>query len=117
MRSLPTPFEATLWYHLRAKRFAGVKFRRQVVIGRYIVDFACRRPAMLVIEIDGDSHGTQSNYDQRRSSDLVERGYQVLRFTNQDVATNLEAVLMAIQQALPLSPALSPEGEREEVSR
>ena len=70
---------------------------------------------MLVIEVDGDSHGIQVAYDERRSAFLVEQGYEVLRFTNADVATNLEGVLLTIQSALdsPLSPTLSPEGERE----
>ena len=115
MRSEPTPFEATLWYHLRAKRFANAKFRRQQVIGPYIVDFACRRPRMIVIEVDGDTHGSKQNYDNRRTEQLNERGYHVLRFTNQDIANNLDGVMYAIEAALiaPLSLALSPEGERE----
>jgi very-short-patch-repair endonuclease len=116
MRREPTPFERRLWLELRAKRFEGVKFRRQKVIGPYIADFSCRAPRLLVIEIDGNTHGFQADYDERRSAALTQRGYQVLRFTNQDVASNLEGVLLTIQSALyiPLSPALSPKGEREE---
>ena len=114
MRRELTPLERKLWYALRAKRFQGAKFRRQVVIGHYIVDFACRIPRMLVIEVDGDSHALQIEYDERRTVDLAKRGYRVLRFTNGDVGQNLEGVLMTIQEALllPLSPSLSPEGER-----
>jgi very-short-patch-repair endonuclease len=115
LRTNQTPLEQKLWYALRGKRFGGVKFRRQVVIGRYIVDFACRAPQMVVIEIDGDTHGMQRGYDEERTVFLESKGYRVLRFTNQDVVTNLEGVLTTIAGALensPLSPALSPEGER-----
>jgi|SRR5579884_1380244 len=116
MRSHQSPFEAKLWHHLRAKRFACAKFRRQVVIGTYIADFACRIPSMLVIEVDGDTHALRQDYDERRTAFLQSKGYRVLRFTNHEVATNLSAVLTSIAEALdsPLSPALSPEGVREE---
>jgi very-short-patch-repair endonuclease len=114
MRRAPTPFEQRLWLALRAKRFEQAKFRRQVVIGRYIVDFACRIPRMLIVEVDGDTHATQETYDTRRTAELQRRGYDVLRFTNRDVRGNMEGALLAIAGALrlPLSPALSPEGER-----
>ena len=118
LRTNQTPLEQKLWYHLRAKRFGSAKFRRQVVIGSYIVDFACRIPRMLVVEVDGDTHAAQEGYDKRRTAFLESRGYRVLRFTNHDVGTNLEGVLTMIAEALgsPLSPALSPEGEREGAS-
>jgi very-short-patch-repair endonuclease len=112
MRSEPTGPEARLWYHLRAKRLNGVKFSNQVLIGPYTVDFAARS-LKLVIELDGDSHATQERYDARRTAWLQEQGYRVIRFTNSDVMTNEAAVLQAIIDALaalPLSPALSPEG-------
>ena len=114
MRRNPTPFERKLWLALRAKRFGGAKFRQQTVIDRYIVDFACRQPRMIVIEIDGDTHGGAKAYDARRTADLERRGYQVLRFSNHEVGQHFEGVLMSIQDTLrmPLSPALSPEGER-----
>jgi very-short-patch-repair endonuclease len=114
MRLELTPAERRLWYALRAKRFNAAKFRRQVVIGRYIVDFACRIPRMLVIELDGDTHAIQEEYDARRDAELRKRGYQVLRFADRDIHSNLEGVLTVIAAALeaPLSPALSPEGER-----
>jgi very-short-patch-repair endonuclease len=116
MRREPSPFEHKLWLALKAKRFSGAKFRQQNVIGPYIVDFACRIPSMLVVEVDGDSHGDREAYDRERTRFLERRGYRVLRFGNTDVAGNLEGVLMTIADALrlPLSPALSPEGEREE---
>jgi very-short-patch-repair endonuclease len=115
MRRELTPAERKLWYALRAKRFKGAKFRRQVVIDRYIADFACRIPGMIVIELDGDTHAGQESYDEDRDAALRARGYRVLRFANRDVDSNLEGVLTMIGAALelPLSPALSPEGERE----
>ena len=115
MRRQPSPFEQKLWLALRAKRLSGAKFRRQQVIGPYIADFACRIPTMLVIEVDGDTHAGQEAYDRERTAELERRGYRVLRFANRDVGDNLEGVLMTIADALrlPLSPALSPEGERE----
>ena len=115
LRTEQTPLEQKLWHALRAKRFKGIKFRRQVVVGSYIVDFACRSPQMLVIEVDGVTHGDQEAYDQRRTDFLEIKGYRVLRFTNVDVGSNLEDVLTMIAEALhsPLSPPLSPAGERE----
>ena len=113
MRREPTESEIRLWLALRAKRFAGVKFRQQKVIGPYIVDFAARNP-MLVIEIDGDTHARRDGYDANRTSFLEKQGYRVLRFNNNDVMTNLEGVLTTLADALghPHLPTLSPEGER-----
>jgi very-short-patch-repair endonuclease len=113
MRRKQTAPEQRLWLELRAKRFLGAKFRRQVVIGRYIIDFACRTPTKLVVEVDGDTHSERNEYDAERTRFLGERGYRVLRFSNSDVMSNLEGVLLMIERALPLSPTLSPEGERE----
>ena len=112
MRIEATEPEIRLWLELRAKRFAGVKFRRQKVIGNYIVDFASRDP-MLVIEVDGDTHDGREAYDAARTQFLESKGYRVLRFTNYDVMTAMEGVLMVIETAVqaPL-PTLSPEGER-----
>ena len=119
LRTNQTPLEQKLWYQLRAKRFQGAKFRRQVVIGRYIVDFACRLPRMLIIELDGDSHGSRNLYDEQRTRFLESKGYRVLRFTNRDGVSNMDGVLTMIAEALdsPLSPTLSPEGKREDAVR
>ncbi len=104
MRSEPTPAEQKLWFELRATRFAATKFRRQKVIGPYIADFAARVP-MLVVELDGDSHAQQATYDDLRTAYLEEQGYRVLRFTNREVMTNMEGVLLALADAIrdPLS--------------
>ncbi len=84
-----------------------------MVIANYIVDFSCRLPRKLIVEVDGDTHASQQAYDSRRTAELIDNGYQVLRFTNRDVGNNIEGVLLRIEEALhaPL-PSLSPEGER-----
>ena len=107
MRSAPTPFEQKLWHALRAKRFNGVKFGRQVVIGPYIVDFV-PRSRKLVIEVDGDTHDSDNARGERRTAWLNEQGYQVIRLTNRDVAGNLEGVLTAIELARAARPLSQP---------
>ena len=95
MRKSPTKAEAFLWKHLREKQLGGFKFRRQHIIYAYIVDFYCSS-AKLVIEIDGAIHKTQAEYDKERELDLKDRGYQVARFTNDDVFEDTEKVLAHI---------------------
>ena len=112
MRREQTEPEIRLWLQLRAARFLGIKFRRQKVIGRYIADFSAREP-MVVVEVDGDSHGFQEGYDRTRTAFFEEQGYRVIRFTNSDVMTNMEGVLEQLALfARPPLPTLSPEGER-----
>ena len=115
MRREPTPFERKLWLELRAGRLGGAKFRQQQVIGPFIADFACRLPRKVIVEVDGDSHGVSIERDEVRTRFLEDKGYRVVRFTNADVGRNMEGVLMTIvsELGLPLSLALSPEGERE----
>lgn len=99
-----SPVEERLWYHLRAKRFHGVKFRRQVPYGPYVADFAC--PAHdLIIELDGDTHVGREDYDAARTKFLESRGYRVIRFANGDVMGNLEWVLGAIAAAVGAAPS------------
>ena len=122
MRHEPTEPEQLLWSALRARRLDPAKFRRQVVIGNYIVDFACRTPVNVVVEIDGETHDFQQKYDGRRTVDLEALGYRVLRFTNTEVMTNLGGVLASIAETIASPPlpvslrstTLSPEGEREQ---
>ena len=121
MRKEMTEPETRLWLELRAKRFAGVKFRRQKVIqnedSRYIVDFAANDPK-LVIELDGDTHAGREGYDAVRTRFLEEQGYTVTRFANSDVVANMDGVLHEIADVIarlrgrPPLPTLSPEGER-----
>jgi len=115
LRSNQTEAEQRLWYHLRAHRFMGLKFKRQKPIGNYIVDFVCFEPR-LVVEIDGGQHLEQADYDGRRDDYLRVQGFIVLRFWNNQVLGETEAVLESIRQAVlarsTLSPSPSPSRER-----
>jgi very-short-patch-repair endonuclease len=99
MRKEPTRAESLLWNELRKEKLAGFKFRRQHIIQTFIVDFYCPA-AKLVIEIDGANHKTQLEYDQVQEVDLRTMGYQILRFTNERVITDLAGVLGEIRQTL-----------------
>ncbi|KRB85428.1 hypothetical protein ASE00_01105 [Sphingomonas sp. Root710] len=117
MRAEQTPAEAKLWPLLRAHRFSGIKFTRQVVVAPYILDFAARS-RKIAIEVDGDTHARRLQYDAARNAYLESRGYRVIRFTNADVLDNIEGVATMIEAALALAmsaslPAPLPRGERE----
>lgn len=99
MRGHMTDAEALLWMLLRNRRVAGAKFRRQHPVGRYILDFYCIEKG-LVIELDGGQHGEAINYDRQRDDWLRSRGIQVLRFWNNQMLTETEAVMEAIYQAV-----------------
>ena len=98
LRSDQTDAEAKLWRHLRSRQLAGCKFVRQEPIGPYICDFVCRE-RRLVIEVDGSQHA-DSAADKTRDAWLASRRYQVLRFWNNDVLTNIDGVLMVIHTAV-----------------
>ncbi|MBT9312757.1 endonuclease domain-containing protein [Leptothoe kymatousa] len=99
LRKNMTIAEQTLWTALKARQLDGFKFRAQHPIGRFIVDFYC--PACrLMIEIDGAIHDTQLDYDIARTEQLERYGYQVLRFTNDDVIHHLSDVLTTIRQTV-----------------
>jgi adenine-specific DNA-methyltransferase len=99
LRQTPTDAEALLWYHLRDRRLAGHKFRRQRPIGPYIADFVCL-DAGLVVELDGGQHVEAAAYDARRTRFIEAQGHRVLRFWNGEVLTRIEAVLERIFQVL-----------------
>jgi very-short-patch-repair endonuclease len=107
LRSHQTEAEQRLWYHLRAHRLMGLKFRRQKPLGRYIVDFLCHE-CRLIIEVDGGQHATQTAYDQARDVWLREQGYQVLRFWNHEVMQELDGVLERIRSVVEPSPPAPP---------
>ena len=98
LRKKSTETEAHLWYNLRAKRFDGLKFRRQVAIGRYIVDFVCF-DKKVIIECDGNQHLIQQEKDKNRDKWFTNQGYKVLRFWDNDVLKNTDEILEAIYQA------------------
>ncbi len=97
MRHAPTVPERLLWQRLRAGQVFGLKFRRQHVIGHYIVDFYSD-PARLIVEIDGPSHIGEEvlSYDRSREAFLIGLGYRVVRYSNDEVLRNMESVLMDI---------------------
>ena len=107
MRKEPTDAEAALWELLRDKKL-GDKFRRQHLIDDFIVDFVCLSKN-LVIEVDGGYHNdpTQKEYDQQRTLYLNEKGFRVIRFTNEEVLGNTEAVLTKIKDILVNTPNFS----------
>jgi very-short-patch-repair endonuclease len=93
-----TSAEAALWERLRTKQLHGLKFRRQHPIDRFIVDFFCHAQR-LVVEVDGDIHDEQREYDEARTQWLSQRGYRVLRFGNDKVLRDIDRVLRQIAQA------------------
>ena len=108
LRQQSTDAERMLWKHLRAHRMAGYKFRRQVVIEPYIVDFICL-DARLIVEADGGQHLEQAEDDLKRSAFLQSRGYKVIRFWNDEILTDTHIVLERIYNNLIAAPL--PEGE------
>jgi len=94
-----TDAEARLWDRLRDRRLAGAKFRRQHPAGPYIVDFCCVE-WRLVVEVDGGQHAQADSGDDGRSAYLASAGFNVLRFWNSDVLTDIESVLGRIAEYL-----------------
>jgi len=107
--------ERRLWSVLRDREVSCWKWRRQHPKGIYILDFFCHE-AGLVVEVDGDSHAGQEEYDANRTEWLEEQGLRVIRFTNDDVLKNLDGVMEEIlrvcQERCP-HPGLPPEGKEE----
>jgi len=101
LRKTMTPQEVKLWAHLRPLRQQGFKFRRQVPLRGYIVDFACFE-ARLIIEIDGSQHGFAEHAERDRARDeVLERGgFSVLRFWNAEIDRGFDAVWSMVLEAL-----------------
>ena len=97
LREDQTRAEALLWRALRGRGLGGFKFVRQEPIGPYFADFVCR-DQMLIVEIDGATHSTdlELRHDARRSEILIDRGYRIVRFGNDDIYRNLDGVLETI---------------------
>ena len=99
-RKNPTPAEQKLWYKiLQSKRLSNLKFTRQKPLDEYIVDFYCAE-LKLAIEIDGDTHARQKQYDKDRTKALNKHGVEVIRYTNADVLNNLEGVYQDLQKRI-----------------
>jgi very-short-patch-repair endonuclease len=99
LRLSQTEVEKRLWYRIRGRQLETCKFRRQAVIGRYIVDFACFE-RQLVIELDGGQHASKIEDDSKRTAWLNSQGYTVLRFWNNDITENVDGVLERIVEEL-----------------
>ena len=121
LRSDATDAERRLWSRLRDRRLSGHKFVRQLPVGPYIADFACRE-ADLIIELDGSQHGDEqgAGHDARRAEVLAGHGYRIVRFWNIDILKNMDGTLEAILAELGKAPSpglrfakpdLSPQGE------
>ncbi len=92
-----TAAEAALWNQLRKNKVSGLHFRRQQVIDGFIVDFYCHECA-LIVEVDGDIHDLQKDYDLERQSHLAVRGFHILRFSDDEVLYQMDAVLAKITE-------------------
>ena len=95
LRSQMTIAEQHLWRYLRMRQVYGQKFRRQHPCNSYILDFACLE-IKLIIELDGGQHGLQQTRDNERTRILMDEGWTVLRFWNDEVLKNTADVLSAI---------------------
>lgn len=111
LRNNLTPQEQKLWNILKNRQFHNLPFRRQYIIGNYIVDFVCRH-LKLVIELDGGQHNLNDNilYDNERSKFLEKLGYRVIRFWNNDIDENIGGVYETLEQAISPHPNPPPKG-------
>jgi very-short-patch-repair endonuclease len=103
LRKAGTDVENRLWYVLRNRNLNGLKFVRQAPVGPYFVDFLCAE-AGLIVELDGGQHA-ESTTDVTRTAFLNREGYSVLRFWNNDVNSNRDAVLQAILDTVAGHPS------------
>jgi very-short-patch-repair endonuclease len=99
LRKNLTDAERRLWKHLRSRQMGSHKFRRQQPIGSYIVDFVCFKKR-LIVAVDGGQHSQQAVYDNARTEWLESQGFRVLRFWNNQVLEEIEAVESVIWAAL-----------------
>ncbi len=103
LRNNLTLAESRLWSVLRNKQLERLRFRCQHPVGNFILDFYC--PACkLAVEVDGEIHVQQIDYDEARTSELAKYGYKMLRFTNEQVMNNLPQVLEEIKRVAFLPP-------------
>ena len=110
LRANENSAERRIWSLLRDRRLAGLKFRRQHVIGHYVADFVCLS-ARLVIEIDGETHDEEAQVrDARRTEDIERAGFRVIRFWNQFVLTDRDGGVAEtiLEELSPHSPRPSP---------
>jgi very-short-patch-repair endonuclease len=116
LRNHATPAERLMWTALSNRKVAGYKFSRQMPVGPYFADFLCRE-MKLVLELDGFSHDMGQDHDRRRDQYMIDNGYTVIRFTNEEVLGNVDGVVQAIALALaeigpPPTPPASGRGAK-----
>ena len=99
MRHTPVATEKLFWSEVRNRKLGGFKFKRQVLIGPYIVDFVCQEKK-LVVELDGKLHDGRVAYDAARDEFLKRQGFRVLRFQNNEFLNDAGIVLATIQHEL-----------------
>jgi very-short-patch-repair endonuclease len=113
-RALTEP-ERKLWSALRDRQLGSLKFRRQTVVGAYVADFLCLE-VMLIVAVDGDTHAHSQMSNAKRTTFLESHGFHVIRFSNAEVMSNIDGVLVSIltaarapspSQAVGLGPSLS----------
>ena len=102
LRRNQTDAESKLWLRLRGRRLEGLKFRRQVPVAGYVVDFLCEE-ARFIVEIDGGHHTERLAEDEARTAALQRHGYQVIRFWNNEVLSNMDGVLERIVEMIRLA--------------
>jgi very-short-patch-repair endonuclease len=98
LRRQSTTPEYILWSLIRAHRLDGLKFRRQVPLLGYTVDFLCLQ-RKLVIELDGTQHDAERDYDAARTQEIERHGFRLIRFRNDTVLNDRDAVIAAIREA------------------
>ena len=101
LRQNSTDAERKLWKVLRSRQLNGFKFRKQVEIDGYIVDFLCAE-RRVIVEVDGGQHTPER--DARRTAYLESQGFRVIRFWNNDVLQNLDGVWTILETALETTP-------------
>ncbi|TGE02597.1 endonuclease domain-containing protein [Methylobacterium nonmethylotrophicum] len=112
-RSLSTHAEALFWSQVRAGRLSGHKFKRQVPITPYIVDFLCPS-ARLIVELDGEPHETaeRRKRDAARDAWLRSQDFEIMRFSNEIFLGNPQLALGTVLAAVTRRSAMSPHSER-----
>ncbi len=104
LRKNPTEAERARWREIRGKQIQNYKFRRQHIHENFILDFVCIE-AKLIIEVDGGQHADHHEHDQKRTAQLEQAGFTVLRFWNNEVLQEMESVKQVIFLALEKDPS------------
>ena len=103
LRNNKTKSESLLWSVLRSQQWGGLKFRRQHPLGPYFADFACL-DRHAVVELDGEYHDYQYEMDRRRQAYMESMGWQVIRFANEEVLADVDAVAISIARQIGVEP-------------